>query len=68
MKAVVGRVRRQHAFELQEVDVSENPELERRYGQEIPVLELGGKKIAKYRIDEGTLLKAVQVRSLKYEG
>jgi glutaredoxin len=68
MKAVVERVRRQHAFELHEVDISGDPELERRYGQEIPVLELDGKKIAKYRIDEPMLKRLVQVRSSKFKG
>jgi Glutaredoxin-like domain (DUF836) len=59
MKAVVERVKVERAFELREVDISGDPELEGRYGTEIPVLELDGKKIAKYRIDEGTLRRAV---------
>ena len=52
MKAVVERVRREHPIELYKVDISGDLELERRYGQEIPVLELDGKKVAKYRLDE----------------
>jgi glutaredoxin len=59
MKAIVERVRLDRAFELQEIDISGDPELEGRYGTEVPVLELDGKKIAKYRIDEGTLRRAV---------
>ncbi len=59
MKAVVERVRREHPIELYEVDISGDLELERRYGQEIPVLELDGKKIAKFRIDPETLRRAI---------
>jgi glutaredoxin len=62
MKALVERVRVEHAFELTEVDVSGNPDLERRYGSEIPVLEVDGKKIAKYRIDEAGLTRALKSR------
>ena len=63
MKAVVERVREQHAFELREVDISGNPDLERRYGQEIPVLEVDGKKVAKYRLDELTLVRMIEART-----
>jgi glutaredoxin len=62
MKAVVQRVRREHPFELTEVDISGDPELELRYGQEIPVLELDGKKIAKFRLDEDALRRALKGR------
>jgi glutaredoxin len=57
MKAIVVRVQREHAFDFIEVDISGSPELERRYGQEIPVLELDGRKVAKYRLDELTLVR-----------
>ena len=61
MKAVVERVRREHPIELDEVDISGDLELERRYGQEIPVLELDGKKVAKYRLDEPALLRLIRL-------
>jgi hypothetical protein len=62
MKAIVERVRRGRAFELQEIDISGNPELEGRYGTEIPVLELDGRKIAKYRVDEASLIRMIESR------
>jgi glutaredoxin len=62
MKAVVARVRARHAFDLEEVDVSARAELERLYGAEIPVLEIDGKKVAKYRIDETALVRALDAR------
>jgi len=67
MKAILDRVRGDHPFELREVNISGDPRLERRYGTEIPVLEIDGKKIAKYRIDEKSLQRAIQVRSTKGE-
>jgi hypothetical protein len=63
MKAVVERVRREHPFELIEVDISGDAELERRYGQEIPVLELDGKKVAKYRLDEPAFARMIRART-----
>jgi len=57
MKALIERVRRTipDTVRVTEVDVSADPELERRYGQEIPVLEMNGKKVAKYRVKEEDL-------------
>jgi glutaredoxin len=62
MKAVIDRVRVERAFELREVDISGVPDLERRYGTEIPVLEIDGRKVAKYRLDEAALVKMLAAR------
>jgi len=53
MKALVTRVA--PAVPVDVVDISTAPELEARYGLEIPVLLLDGRKIAKYRITEADL-------------
>ena len=55
MKAVVERVGRTVPIALEEIDISGNVELEARYGVEIPVLTIEGRKAAKYRIDEAAL-------------
>jgi Glutaredoxin-like domain (DUF836) len=55
MKAVVNRVARHTPIVLSEVDITGDPELEARYGIEIPVLMLEGKKVAKYRVTEEAL-------------
>lgn len=57
MKAVVGRVVRSAPTRVMfsEVDISTDPELERQYGLEIPVLTVDGRKAAKYRIAEEQL-------------
>ena len=52
MKAVVARVARGSAPWIEKIDISTDPELERLYGLEIPVLLVNGKKAAKYRVSE----------------
>jgi hypothetical protein len=62
MKAVVTRVARDLPLEVDEVDISGDPELEARYGLEIPVLIVDGRKAAKYRIDEDQLRRVLNAR------
>jgi glutaredoxin len=64
MKAVVDRVRRglTARIVLEEVDISRDAELEARYGLEIPVLLVDGKKAAKYRLTEGELTRLLTAR------
>ena len=50
MKAVVARVATAVPLALEEIDISTDPALEARYGLEIPVLLVDGKKAAKYRV------------------
>ena len=55
MKAVVDRVARSIPITIEIVDISADPQLEARYGLEIPVLLVDGKKAAKYRVSEEEL-------------
>ena len=61
MKAVIAHVRagRPIPVTLQEVDVSTDAALEARYGTEIPVLLLNGRKVAKYRVTVEELTRMV---------
>ena len=54
-RAVVERVRADHDFELQEVDVSLDPVLHGRYGERIPVLELDGEELFEFFVQERPL-------------
>jgi glutaredoxin len=54
-RTVVERVRAEHAFELEEVDVSIDPLLNARYGERIPVLELDGEELFEFFVQEGSL-------------
>ena len=64
MKALVTRVTREagDSVALEEVDISSDPKLEARYGIEIPVLIVNGRKVAKYRVTEAELARILNAR------
>jgi hypothetical protein len=57
MRALVLRVLAARGGALIERDVREDPELERRYRHEIPVLLLGDRELARHRITEAELVE-----------
>jgi hypothetical protein len=61
MKAMVQRVLAAEPLlvTVEEIDISTSAELEARYGLEIPVLLVDGRKAAKYRIDEHVLQRII---------
>lgn len=63
MKTVIQRVEGQAGSDarltLTEVDISNDPELERRWGSEIPVLLHEGQEIARHRISVSRLTDAI---------
>jgi thioredoxin-like negative regulator of GroEL len=67
MKAVVSRVvgTTPGTVTLTEIDISTDPDLEQRYGLEIPVLMMDGKKAAKYRVSEAELRRLLAGRAGK---
>ena len=46
------KVRKSEDFELSKVDVDTDPALAERYGHEVPVIEIGGRKAFKFRVSE----------------
>lgn len=56
----VSTVRAQHPFELDEVDVSIDPELHARYGERIPVLVVDGEELLEGHVDAGELARRLQ--------
>jgi glutaredoxin len=66
MKTLVERVVRSAPEQttVEVVDISTDPELETRYGVEIPVLLVNGRKAAKYRISEEELVRILAARRL----
>jgi hypothetical protein len=73
MKAVVQRVVRssEAPVRIDEIDISTDPDLEARYGVEIPVLLVDGRKAAKYRMSEEELMRILAAREgsgLKAQG
>ena len=65
MKAVVQRVLRSspYTISIEEIDISTDPDLEARYGVEIPVLLINGTKAAKHRVTEEELRRIVAGRA-----
>jgi glutaredoxin len=57
MKDAVVPLARELGCVLEQVDISGDPDLERRFGQEIPVLFVNGRKAFKYRATEWELRK-----------
>jgi len=62
MKQLVIRLSQSMPLRLEEIDISQDPELEARYGLEIPVLMVDGRKAAKYRISDGELRRLLEAR------
>ena len=63
MKAVVTRVAAGFPATVEDIDITSDPALEARYGLEIPVLLVDGKRAAKYRVTDAELTRMLQARS-----
>ena len=64
MKVVVASAVKGAAAEvtIETIDISTSPDLEARYGLEIPVLTIDGKKVAKYRVTEAEVRRMLEAR------
>ena len=49
------RLRGELGFELEEVDITDDPELERRYRTLLPVVEADGEQVSVFRVEESEL-------------
>ena len=68
MKSLVRRVLTQYVdvrITIDEIDISTDRDLLERYGLEIPVLMIDGKKAAKYRVSEQELTRMLDARKGK---
>lgn len=63
MLAVVEGLRSEFSIDLRCVDIGGDPDLEARFGAEVPVLFVGGRKAFKYRVSAPELRRRIQ-RSL----
>lgn len=55
MKAVLTQIQGEIPFALKQVDIAQDPVLESRFGQDIPVLLINGRKAFKYRVTASEL-------------
>ena len=63
MKAVAAEVGREIPHRLEEIDISTDPMLERRYGLQIPVLLVNGRKAFQFRVTPSELRERLQRES-----
>jgi glutaredoxin len=61
-KRVLAEARRRADFDYEEMDIDSDPELRRRYNDEVPVVAIGGVKAFKYRVDMREFLKKLAAR------
>jgi glutaredoxin len=57
MEDVIAQEAGRFAFRLEKIDIGDNPDLEERFGQEVPVLFVNGRKAFKYRCTARELRK-----------
>ena len=62
-KAVVLAARSRAEFDYQEFDIDLDPELLRRYNDEVPVIAINGVKAFKYKVDMKEFLKKLAARA-----
>jgi glutaredoxin len=60
-RAEVQRIRTEHQFDLEEVDITIDPALNLRYGERIPVLALDGEELFHLHVDGDALREALGV-------
>jgi glutaredoxin len=61
-RAALERVRRDAPFDLEEVDITADDALHRRYLERIPVVALDGEEIFEYFVDEDALKQRILYR------
>jgi glutaredoxin len=54
-RAALGRVRASRPFQLEEVDIEQDPKLQSRYGERVPVVALDGEELFDFVVDEQSL-------------
>jgi glutaredoxin len=64
-RAALERVREQHPFELDEIDIERDDALHRAYLERIPVVAVDGEELFDYFVDEATLAARLRGESLE---
>jgi len=61
-KRVILDARRRASFDFEELDIDRDPELLRRYNDEVPVIAINGVKAFKYKVGQREFLKKLAAR------
>jgi hypothetical protein len=51
----LGALAAELGFQFRELDITGDPELERRYREWVPVIEVDGERVSVYRVEPGPL-------------
>jgi len=64
---VLEAVRARHAFDLDEVDISGDPDLEARYREWLPVVEVEGERAFTYHVHPDALIRRLEAAQAQGE-
>jgi glutaredoxin len=62
-KRVLSDARRRADFDYEELDIDRDPELRRRYNDEVPVIAINQVKAFKYKVTRDEFLKKLAARA-----
>ena len=62
-RQVLAEARRRADFDYQELDIDLDPELRRRYNDEVPVIAINRVKAFKYKVNRDEFLKKLAARA-----
>jgi glutaredoxin len=62
VKEKLARLERNASFQWREIDIDSDPELQRLYNEEVPVVFINGRKAFKYTLDEKEFLRKLEAR------
>jgi glutaredoxin len=62
-RETLAEVRREHDFELDEVDIGGVPDLEQRYREWLPVVEIDGERAFVYHLDAAAFVRKLHAQS-----
>jgi glutaredoxin len=61
MRSVLRRVAQEYPLTIKEIDIEEDPTLQARFAEQVPVLYLNGRKAFKYRLSEAALRRKLML-------
>jgi Glutaredoxin-like domain (DUF836) len=64
---VLEEVRARHPFDLDEVDIGDDAELEARYREWLPVVEIGGERVFTYYVHPDALVRRLEAAQAQAE-
>jgi glutaredoxin len=64
MKQVIGQLATQLPLNVQELDIDSSAELQKQFGNEVPVLFINGRKTFKYRVTTKELEKTLKKQKI----